>query len=276
MEEMKKTGVQMSKSRQNPIKTEWNSRCVLFTYFQGDIGSVVDEHFSRALSNLKRPQDRSSSSHSENVILKNGEHAGKEEAFTETPVLPDGFPFYTKSSQTENSGELKEEPVAGRGTNSSMPPNQWCLSSWTKPQPEASPANGASGSSLDDCGPKAPSGHPQGLWHFSPLARPDFLEPACFRDFPDRHLAPEVYPEGKHGSLHHLVQQDRHQNHPLEPAARENRSPAKIAGSPGSLMNLPSSTGHYKKKIHGHGPASASLDNERSQSPERRRDINFY
>uniref|UniRef100_A0A672YCE9 Vestigial-like family member 2a n=1 Tax=Sphaeramia orbicularis TaxID=375764 RepID=A0A672YCE9_9TELE len=27
-----------------------NSRCVLFTYFQGDISAVVDEHFSRALS----------------------------------------------------------------------------------------------------------------------------------------------------------------------------------------------------------------------------------
>lgn len=27
-----------------------NSRCVLFTYFQGDISDVVDEHFSRALS----------------------------------------------------------------------------------------------------------------------------------------------------------------------------------------------------------------------------------
>uniref|UniRef100_A0A8C6U3K2 Vestigial-like family member 2b n=1 Tax=Neogobius melanostomus TaxID=47308 RepID=A0A8C6U3K2_9GOBI len=27
-----------------------SSRCVLFTYFQGDISSVVDEHFSRALS----------------------------------------------------------------------------------------------------------------------------------------------------------------------------------------------------------------------------------
>uniref|UniRef100_A0AAY4E182 Uncharacterized protein n=1 Tax=Denticeps clupeoides TaxID=299321 RepID=A0AAY4E182_9TELE len=27
-----------------------SSRCVLFTYFQGSIGDVVDEHFSRALS----------------------------------------------------------------------------------------------------------------------------------------------------------------------------------------------------------------------------------
>lgn len=27
-----------------------SSRCILFTYYQGDISSVVDEHFSRALS----------------------------------------------------------------------------------------------------------------------------------------------------------------------------------------------------------------------------------
>ncbi|MBN3299547.1 VGLL3 protein, partial [Amia calva] len=34
-----------------PAETEYlSSRCVLFTYFQGDIGDVVDEHFSRALS----------------------------------------------------------------------------------------------------------------------------------------------------------------------------------------------------------------------------------
>lgn len=34
-----------------PTETEYlGSRCVLFTYFQGEIGDVVDEHFSRALS----------------------------------------------------------------------------------------------------------------------------------------------------------------------------------------------------------------------------------
>ncbi|TSM68921.1 Transcription cofactor vestigial-like protein 3 [Bagarius yarrelli] len=34
-----------------PAETEYlSSRCVLFTYFRGDIGDVVDEHFSRALS----------------------------------------------------------------------------------------------------------------------------------------------------------------------------------------------------------------------------------
>lgn len=34
-----------------PAETEYlSSRCVVFTYFRGDIGDVVDEHFSRALS----------------------------------------------------------------------------------------------------------------------------------------------------------------------------------------------------------------------------------
>ncbi|XP_062857553.1 transcription cofactor vestigial-like protein 2a isoform X2 [Trichomycterus rosablanca] len=37
--------------KEQPPEAEYiNSRCVLFTYFQGDISSVVDEHFSRALS----------------------------------------------------------------------------------------------------------------------------------------------------------------------------------------------------------------------------------
>ncbi|KAK2540990.1 Vgll3 [Columba guinea] len=39
--------------KDQPAEMEYlNSRCVLFTYFQGDIGSVVDEHFSRALSQV--------------------------------------------------------------------------------------------------------------------------------------------------------------------------------------------------------------------------------
>ncbi|KAM4561688.1 transcription cofactor vestigial-like protein 3 isoform 1-T2 [Fundulus diaphanus] len=40
-----------SKDSTQPAEAEYlSSRCVLFTYFQGDIGDVVDEHFSRALS----------------------------------------------------------------------------------------------------------------------------------------------------------------------------------------------------------------------------------
>lgn len=39
------------KEKQEALEAEYlTSRCVLFTYYQGDISSVVDEHFSRALS----------------------------------------------------------------------------------------------------------------------------------------------------------------------------------------------------------------------------------
>lgn len=39
------------KDSTQPAEAEYlSSRCVLFTYFRGEIGDVVDEHFSRALS----------------------------------------------------------------------------------------------------------------------------------------------------------------------------------------------------------------------------------
>ncbi|XP_038651523.1 transcription cofactor vestigial-like protein 2 isoform X2 [Scyliorhinus canicula] len=37
--------------RERPEAEYINAKCVLFTYFNGDISSVVDEHFTRALSN---------------------------------------------------------------------------------------------------------------------------------------------------------------------------------------------------------------------------------
>ncbi|XP_007507407.1 transcription cofactor vestigial-like protein 1 isoform X2 [Monodelphis domestica] len=59
MDERKKSSLRLTRDKQQPIKTEWSSRYVLFTYFQGDINSVVDEHFSRALRNTKKPKDLS-------------------------------------------------------------------------------------------------------------------------------------------------------------------------------------------------------------------------
>ncbi|XP_028827530.1 transcription cofactor vestigial-like protein 2b [Denticeps clupeoides] len=53
-----------AKDKQEVAEAEYlSSRCVLFTYYHGDISSVVDEHFSRALSTYmdgegkKRPAD---------------------------------------------------------------------------------------------------------------------------------------------------------------------------------------------------------------------------
>lgn len=42
----------MDDGTDNPkaVKVEGHSQCIILTYFQGDIGSMVDAHFSRALS----------------------------------------------------------------------------------------------------------------------------------------------------------------------------------------------------------------------------------
>lgn len=67
-----------------PAEAEYlSSRCVLFTYFQGDIGDVVDEHFSRALSqssafhNETKPIRVSQSSASATASLWKGEKGNK-------------------------------------------------------------------------------------------------------------------------------------------------------------------------------------------------------
>ncbi|XP_046324117.1 transcription cofactor vestigial-like protein 1 isoform X1 [Marmota monax] len=262
MAEMNKTDIQQPKDRQKPIKTEWNSQCVIFTYFQGDINSVVDEHFSRALSNIKRPQGLNSSSQSEDVILRNGEHLRREEAAISCP----SFHY------------------------SDMPPNQWRFSSpWTKSQLEMSRANSANNSSLNMSGPLAmnqyplslPETHsvqPRDLWHFPSLASPRSLEPGYSHVFPDGHLVPEPRADGKCEPLLGLLQQDRCLNCPQKFATREDRNPVQIAGSTGLLFNLPSRSVHCKKIYvsPSHGPSSPNLANERSQSPERRKDLYYY
>ncbi|KAL4648268.1 transcription cofactor vestigial-like protein 1 isoform X2, partial [Arapaima gigas] len=41
------------------LKAKEQTESILFTYFQGDINSVVDEHFSRALNKAHKPKDLS-------------------------------------------------------------------------------------------------------------------------------------------------------------------------------------------------------------------------
>ncbi|XP_018104337.1 transcription cofactor vestigial-like protein 3 isoform X1 [Xenopus laevis] len=56
---------QEEEEKEQPAEMEYlNSRCVLLTYFQGDIGAVVDEHFSRALSQISsfNPENTTSKS----------------------------------------------------------------------------------------------------------------------------------------------------------------------------------------------------------------------
>lgn len=62
--------------KDQPAEMEYlNSRCVLFTYFQGDIGSVVDEHFSRALGQASTLHPESAISKSKMGLTPYGETA---------------------------------------------------------------------------------------------------------------------------------------------------------------------------------------------------------
>ncbi|XP_071462198.1 transcription cofactor vestigial-like protein 1 [Marmota flaviventris] len=231
MAEMNKTDIQQPKDRQKPIKTEWNSQCVIFTYFQGDINSVVDEHFSRALSNIKRPQGLNSSSQSEDVILRN-----------DSDMPPNQWRF--SSPWTKSQLEMSRANSANNSSLNMSGPlamNQYPLSL-----------------------PETHSVQPRDLWHFPSLASPRSLEPGYSHVFPDGHLVPEPRPDGKCEPLLGLLQQDRCLNCPQKFATREDRNPVQIAGSTGLLFNLPPRSVHCKKIYvsPSHGPASPNLANE--------------
>ncbi|KAJ7989235.1 hypothetical protein DPEC_G00317390 [Dallia pectoralis] len=58
------------KEKQEVPEAEYlTSRCILFTYYQGDISSVVDEHFSRALSSYMEAEGKRRAADLENDIL---------------------------------------------------------------------------------------------------------------------------------------------------------------------------------------------------------------
>ncbi|XP_005524178.1 PREDICTED: transcription cofactor vestigial-like protein 3 isoform X1 [Pseudopodoces humilis] len=113
--------------KDQPAEMEYlNSRCVLFTYFQGDIGSVVDEHFSRALS-------QASSFNSETALSKS--KAGLNPLWRESSAISSqrsGFPtsFWTSSYQPPPpppclSGVHPDFPVTAPGTFPAADASGW-------------------------------------------------------------------------------------------------------------------------------------------------------
>ncbi|XP_059858722.1 transcription cofactor vestigial-like protein 1 [Delphinus delphis] len=210
MEEVRKTAVQM----QSPIKTEWNSRCVLFTYFQGDISSVVDEHFSRALGNVKSPQGLSPSSQSGDVILRN-----------DSGMPPNQWRF---SSQW-----TKPQPEVSFANGAAS-----CSLSGSGPMAVDQYPVSLTGS------PSIQPGEPR---HFSSLASSSFPELGYPHAFSTGHSVPETQPDGKYEPLLSLLQPERCLTHPQESASWEDGNSAQTAGSMGLLFNLPSGSAHSKE-----------------------------
>ncbi|XP_053560536.1 transcription cofactor vestigial-like protein 3 [Bombina bombina] len=112
--------------KDQPAEMEYlNSRCVLFTYFQGDIGAVVDEHFSRALSQISsiNPQNTTSKTKiATNSLWRDS---------SSISCQMTGFPpsLWTNSYQppapTCLSGVHPDFPTTATGTFSSTEHNSW-------------------------------------------------------------------------------------------------------------------------------------------------------
>ncbi|NXG53497.1 VGLL1 protein, partial [Psilopogon haemacephalus] len=171
MEETGKLSPKLCKSKE-AVKTEWGSQSVVFTYFQGDINSVVDEHFSRALSNAKNPQDLSTRHKGEAVVLKN---AGS--------VAPQQWNFSSHCSKPCPSASAASMADSGLGFPAAA------AGQYPAAAVRSSPAQ------------------PGDLWPFPSMGAPSLS--LYHHALPDLHAVEEPISGRKYGSLLGLLQQER-------------------------------------------------------------------
>ncbi|XP_054851778.1 transcription cofactor vestigial-like protein 1 [Eublepharis macularius] len=165
----------LSKNKQ-PVKTEWGTQYVVFTYFQGDINSVVDEHFSRALSTAKNPQDLSRKNKSEDTILKNDSHM--------TPHQWNFSPPWAKPYQTPPPLNLSSSDLHAAAPVATDPFQPSVLQGIPPPGSD--------------------------LWHLPSGSHPNLTATSEYSSsVPELHMAQGSISDGKYGSLLGLLQQDR-------------------------------------------------------------------
>ncbi|KAM7178051.1 transcription cofactor vestigial-like protein 3 isoform 1-T1 [Macrochelys suwanniensis] len=189
--------------KDQPAEMEYlNSRCVLFTYFQGDIGSVVDEHFSRALS-------QASSFNPQTALSKS--KAGLSPLWRESSTISSqrsSFPasFWTSSYQPPPppclSGVHPDFPVTAPGTFPTADPSSW------------------PGHSLHQTAPPPPSTASES-WHY-PLASQVSPSYAHMHDVYMHHHHPHPHMHHHHPSSH----LDPRYGSLLMPSVRAARIPA--------------------------------------------------
>ncbi|NWH97344.1 VGLL1 protein, partial [Tichodroma muraria] len=177
MEETRELSLKPSKSKE-PVKTEWGSQSVVFTYFQGDINSMVDEHFSRALSNAKNPQDLSTKHKGEIVVLKNNEllsiMSPHQWNFSSHCYKP--YPSSSSTSMANSALNFSTTGVVGQCQPSSF---------------RSCPAQ------------------PADLWPFPLTGIPSVTGSVYPHTLPDLHAADELISDRKYSSLLGLLQQER-------------------------------------------------------------------
>ncbi|XP_061106129.1 transcription cofactor vestigial-like protein 1 isoform X2 [Conger conger] len=164
------------------VRTEKQSQSILFTYFQGDINSVVDEHFSRALNKANKPKD---------LTTKN------------------------KSSRRIPKTALGPPPASAPAPGSGPAPAQWVFpaSAWPEADFPSSSAGRIQLSAADDLhSPQSviasPNGQPPALWPFSPRPGSGFGIPGMVYSQPVSAEGPGAS-ERQYSSFLNLLHSDR-------------------------------------------------------------------
>ncbi|NXG31859.1 VGLL1 protein, partial [Dromaius novaehollandiae] len=173
MEETRKLSPKPCKSKE-PVKTEWGSQSVVFTYFQGDINSVVDEHFSRALSNAKNPQDLSMKHRTDTAVLKNDSMSPHQWNFSSPCSKP--YPSSSATSMSNSGLSFSAAGMAGQYQTSAL---------------RSHPAQ------------------PADLWPFPSVGSPSLSSSVYHHALPELRVADEPLSDRKYGSLLGLLQQER-------------------------------------------------------------------
>ncbi|XP_059715610.1 transcription cofactor vestigial-like protein 1 isoform X1 [Haemorhous mexicanus] len=243
MEETRNLSPKLTKSKE-PVKTEWGSQSVVFTYFQGDINSMVDEHFSRALSNAKNPQDLSTKHKGETVVLKNIDSMSPHQwNFSSHCYKP--YPSSSSTSMATSALSFSTAGVVGQCQPSSL---------------QSRPAQ------------------PADLWPFPPTGTPSVTGSMYPHTLPDLHAADELISDRKYSSLLGLLQQERCLTSMQECTMKQHSSSACMTG-PARLQNISQSSapGGERKASSYQGSENPSVSHATAgiQIHDRRRDLYF-
>ncbi|XP_076130608.1 uncharacterized protein LOC143112240 [Alosa pseudoharengus] len=163
---------------------------VLFTYYQGDINSVVDEHFSRALKKANLPKDLSikASSPKDPQVSKPRSRTKAIKTEPPTSTWNPSSPDWSKSPFPSSSGLAQfssaESPVASQGVI--MGPGVWSYPNGpgagfdvTRLYQLPGPAETSSGSFLSMLHMDRPAG---GVLMDPKVESPGWDSPSAFRD----------------------------------------------------------------------------------------------
>ncbi|XP_009997955.1 PREDICTED: transcription cofactor vestigial-like protein 1 [Chaetura pelagica] len=243
MEETRKLTPKPCKSKE-PVKTEWGSQSVVFTYFQGDINSVVDEHFSRALSNAKNPQNLSTKHKDEAVVLKNVDSMSPQQ-WNFSSHCSKLYPSSSTASMSHSALNFSAAGVAGQYQPSAL---------------------------------RSHPTQPPDSWPFPSIGTPSLTSSVYPHALPDLHVANEPISDRKYGSLLDLLQQERCLTSMQECTMKQHSSSACMTG-PVRLQNTSQSSppGGERKASSYQGSENPSVSHATAgiQIHDRRQDLYF-